>query len=676
MIDINGRSESEVFNDLEYLCASPGYAHAIAFFFFKYSTIRYNENIKVENLQNSIQGRHRGEMFVLIGLAFKSLFDIQLPAPKVIQEYIDKTELLLDELHNAIWLPIVKSINFKKEENIGTILKEAIFYAPDSAYNFQYRDFFYEKYKNDNNWFIKNKGYSIDQAQKITQAIIQIQNKKLNNFIPSLKTINPDKWTVLPIYKFTINEICLHLNEDELIIKAFINSFVVSNDVNKRVFSAIDDFNPFKSYPIIKINEGEYILFHSYSLLEALYETPLHWLINDESYKRSGENRGDFTESFSEKRLKLVFGEKRVFSNIEIYRNKKSRMGEIDVLVTYGNRAIILEAKSKKLTNESRKGNLNKLKDDFMKAIQKAYDQVLDCSKYLLDESYKLIDGNGIELKISREYDEIYPICIISDHYPALNFQVRDFLNYKNDEKIKPPFVIDLFFLDVMTEFLQSPLYFLSYIKRRVNYIEKISAVNELAIFAFHLKQNLWFQENKSKHTINESYCSELDTSMMVRRDKIPGKDTPEGILTKYQNTLFGQIIEEIQKSDDPCLVDFGLLMLELDSITVEDLNNGISELIALEKKDAKPHDLSIIINDGSTGLTIYLNRSFDNILKQRLEHFCLIRKYSSKAKTWYGLSINTMKFKIDYCVSCNFEWKHSDKMDVLTKRFTDLNSM
>jgi hypothetical protein len=45
------------------------------------------------------------------------------------------------------------------------------------------------------------------------------------------------------------------------------------------------------------------------------------------------------------------------------------------VLVLFGNRAIVLQAKAKKLTLEARKGNDNQLKDDFKKSVQESYDQ-------------------------------------------------------------------------------------------------------------------------------------------------------------------------------------------------------------------------------------------------------------------------------------------------------------
>lgn len=136
----------------------------------------------------------------------------------------------------------------------------------------------------------------------------------------------------------------------------------------------------------------------------------------------------------------------------------------------FADRAIILQAKSKKLTIAARKGNDNLLRDDFKKAIQDANDQAFLCAELLLDTEYKLRDINKNDVSIPREFKEIYPICVISEHYPALSFQARQFLSYKSTKEIKAPMVMDVFLLDVMTELLQSPLYFLSYINKRAQY--------------------------------------------------------------------------------------------------------------------------------------------------------------------------------------------------------------
>ena len=106
----------------------------------------------------------------------------------------------------------------------------------------------------------------------------------------------------------------------------------------------------------------------------------------------------------------------------------RNRFAEADALVFFGDRAIVVQAKSKRLTIEARKGNDLQLKEDFKKAIQSAYDQARRCAEALTLEGFRFVNRSGGEIAISEKPRVVYPICVVSDHYPALAFQARQFL--------------------------------------------------------------------------------------------------------------------------------------------------------------------------------------------------------------------------------------------------------
>lgn len=679
------RDENEVFSELETLCTSPGYAHAIAYFCFRDNTIKYADKMEVEDVlqQYSMKRLLRTEISTLVGLALKGDFDTENPPPSVIQTYIDRTESLLQELHNSMMLPFMQSIDPEKinKENFnplknGSMLREAIFYGGEAAYHFQYKDLSFFKYQNDSDWFLKNKGYSLEQAHKIISTISDIQNDKINKFKSELIDKIPEEWSVLPSFTFSIDEISHTSGETNSVVSSFVNSFVIPNEIDKGIFSALDDFNPSNAYPIIKLNDGNFLLFQNHSLLEALYETPFFWLLNDPSYKDTArENRGAFTEGFSARRLKTVFGEGRVFTNVDIYKNK-NRVTEIDVLVIFSNRAIVLQAKSKKLTIAARKGNDNCLKSDFKKAVQDAYNQAFKSAECLNDTNCQLIDSDGNEIKIDRSFQEIYPFCVVSDHYPSLSFQARQFLKYQETESIMPPFIMDVFFLDVMTEMLQSPLHFLSYVNRRVKYSERIMSGHELTILSYHLKQNLWINDESTMLHLGDDICADLDLAMLTRRAGAPGVDTPEGILTRYKDTHFDRLVNEIDQRDDPRTINLGFMLLTLSGDTIEQLNSGISQLIELYNRDGNHHDLTLGIGEGLTGLTIHCNSDDINISGPRLKDHCLRRKYTERANTWFGICINPNNRNTQFGVNFDSEWEKSSAMDEITKDLPKLQNL
>ncbi|WP_149215883.1 hypothetical protein [Francisella orientalis] len=106
----------------------------------------------------------------------------------------------------------------------------------------------------------------------------------------------------------------------------------------------------------------------------------------------------------------------------------------------------------------------------------------------------------------------------MSEHYPSLIFQSRQFLNYEKSSVIRPPFVMDVFLLDVMAEMLANPLYFLSYINKRTSYIEEFLSSSEITILSFHLKNNLYLEDDINLVALDESIVYDLDSALYVRK--------------------------------------------------------------------------------------------------------------------------------------------------------------
>jgi hypothetical protein len=672
------REEKDIFNDLANLCVSAGFAHVIASFCLRDHTIGYANKITPADFIHmfSMEGLIRTEISTLIGLMLKKDINYSLPPPKVIDDLMKKTDSLLKELHESMSVPIIAEFNLSKIKQAdfnpfssGTALREPIFYGGESAYYFQYRDFSLKKYIKDNNWLLTNKGFSIQDAKTIISCIPEIQNRKILEYLKSLNVNELQDRTILPGYVFSTEEVASQSGVEKSTVAKVLRAFTPLEGTRNETFNALNDFNITNAYPLIDIGNQEYLLFQYYSLVEALYETPFYWMGSDKAYVNEAmRNRGEFTEEFSFERLELIFGKQRVFKNVNIIDSKKKKAGEIDVLVVFANRAIVLQAKSKRLTLESRKGNDKSIRDDFKKGIQNSYDQGLLCSKLLSDLNYELVDAWDNEINIPRQYKEIYLFCIVSDHYPALSFQARQFLKYEQTENILPPFVMDVFLLDAMTEFLQSPLRFLSYANRRTLYSEKVHAFHELTILSYHLKQNLWIEDKCDLVQLCDDISADLDLAMMVRREGVPGDSTPHGILTKFKDTTIGNIIQEIEELEKPTIVDLGFMLLTLDEETVVEVSKGISHFAQMAQIDKKHHDLTVGIGKGVTGLTIHFNKDPLFATAIRLKMHCEKRKYTFKADNWFGVCLDPDDISIRYCVELDNQWVKSDEMEKMTK--------
>lgn len=388
-----------------------------------------------------------------------------------------------------------------------------------------------------------------------------MQNEKPVAMLHAMRGVPPDQCTLLPGYTFTAKEVAKFAKLDIFTVEKVLTAFVLPKGERNSQFNALHDFNIANALPLIPLEGNKYALFHIYSLAEALYESPFYWMGADKAYTSTAmRHRGLFTEEFSVECLTRVFGKDKVHSNIDIFETKDKKVGEIDVLVLFGNRAIVLQAKSKRLTLEARRGNDGQIRDDFKKSIQDSCDQAYKCARMLCDTKYTLKDGDSNEIVITMSIKDVYVLCVVSDHYPALSFQTRQFLQFQATNGISPPFVLDVFTLDAMTEMLESPLQLLSYIDRRTKYSGKLIASHELTILSYHLKQNLWLSEEHDMVMLEDDISTDLNLAMLARREGIPAKRTPDGILTRFAATTLGRLVKEIEARPDPGTIDLGFM--------------------------------------------------------------------------------------------------------------------
>lgn len=667
------KTEGDVFAELASLCGSPGYAHALASFCFRDNVIKFSEAIDVQAVlsQYSSSALTRTEMSTLIGLMCKSEIDLSLPDSDTLNRYLNQTEALLSELHNSMMVGGVSLGDLKAGVDPfarGAAMREPIFYGGESAYLCQYRDLSKFKYENDNDWFLTNKGFSVEQMIDVLQGVLEFQNISLMDCLEGMRGMPTSQWTVLPGYMFTASEIAAHADLDASSVNLVLKAFSFSRSSRNGRFCSLGDFNELNAYPLIEVAPESYLLYQGYGLAEAIYETPFFWFMDDKEYKNQAmEHRGRFAENFTHARLSAVFGATNVFKNVNIVKSSNV-VGEIDVLVIFAGYVVLVQAKAKKLTIEARKGNDNVLRDDFKKAVQDSYDQAFACAEFLLDEACELVTEDGGRIRFDRDIRSIYPLCVVSDHYPALGFQARQFLSFSTTEIITAPLVMDVFLADVLAEMLASPLHFLSYIRRRIQYGDRIFVSHELTALSYHLKQNMWIDEDSSMMHVGDDVCADLDVAMLVRREGLPGAATPAGVLTKFSEGTVGQLISHIENMPDACAIEFGFLLLSLSGETVDNINSGVNELRSLGVKDKKRHDLTIFIGKGRVGLTIHCSDSSDEAAAQALRAHCAKRKYIHKSDVWYGVCVSTSAEIARFILVRNDPWVYSAEMDQVVK--------
>lgn len=671
---LNARSETDVSADLAKLTASHGYVHAIAQICQRDNLVIYNKELKSSDMEKMFGYNRliRTEVTTLLGLMMRQPLEVTLPSPNAIEVYVARTDELMEELHHALSRPMHATLQASlragnKADDIwqGEVMREPIFYGGESAYSFQYRDLLPEKYGADDAWLMRKMGFSITQAQAIARTMCALMDERATQMFVKAKAtkLPPETW--LSTFEYTPDEIAHRSGEDMQVVEAFLKAFTLTSDNSQ--FQTIGDFNSVAATPLLPTGRGTVLLFQHYAIYEALYESPFFWMWADEAYRPTAmTHRGAFTEKYSARRLAAVFGSANVHTNVNLYQGKKI-VGEADVLVVFGDRIIVVQAKAKKLTLEARKGNDGQLKADFAAAIQKSYDQGWECANAIVAGGCLLKDDQGREIALPHAVKEVYLFNVVSEHYPALAFQARQYLKYQSTDIIRPPFVMDVFLLDVMTEMLSTPLRLLSYVRMRLAVIEKVSLSHELTALAFHLRRNLWLDAEYDIVLLEDSIAVDLDTAMTVRRDGLVGERIPTGILTRMAGTLYERLIGQIEDRADPATLELGFMLLSLGEDSCRHVHLGLEVITRKAQADRKRHDFTLGFKTVESGICFHCNPALSQEAVAALGFHCEKRKYAQHAQTWFGVSVSPSA-DVQFGVMLDFPWAPSEEMEQLTK--------
>ena len=667
------RYESQIFEDLAMLTASPGYVHAVAQMCNRDNVIYIQGKLKPSDMDHLFSRERliRTELTTLIGLMAKNPLDLSQQHTHVIGDYVHRTDVLMKELHDAMSYPMFEAMLDAMKAGTeppnpwhGPGMREPIFYGTESAYAFQYRDLVPDKYGADDDWLLRVKGFTASQARTIAKTMCALMDEKVTRLIAEAIGDKTQLESWLPAFEFSATEVAHRSKVAQDVTDAFFRAFLFTG--NNTAFKEVGDFNEVAARPLLPTDRGTVLLFSHYAICEALDESPFFWMEEDKAYQpTAAKHRGAFTEHFAAHRLTGVFGREHVHKNVNLHRGKEI-VGEADVLVIYGDRLIIVQAKTKKLTIAARKGNDSKLKVDFAAAIQDSYDQGWACANELLASGCRLVDDSGNEVKLPAGIKEVFLFSLVSEHYPALAFQASQSLKFQTTEVIRPPFVMDVFLLDTLTEMLSTPLRLLSYVRQRVALSDRLMSGHELTVLGYHLRQNLLIAEEHNLILLEDSVAQDLDTAMLVRRDNQLGDDTPVGILTKMRGTRYESLIKDIEARADPATLKLGFHLLSMDEESCRNVHRLLEIITRKGQLDGKRHDVTLASSKPPVGVCFHCNPAPSPEAVAILEVHCAKRKYRERAAQWFGVSVSPYG-QVQFGVTLDFPWEPSKELDQLT---------
>ena len=616
------------------------------------------------------------ELSYLLGLMVKNpINEDHLPTFHRYQRQFTSARRLMEELHetylsNAISRIINRTMQTTMPEEANAsdfnddAMVEAMFYGSNSAHDISYLEVAAKRYKQDADWLQDYLGVPLEEAIAIAQRIKELTPTKYNNRSYP-KSFQDHCRQLLSVFTFHLNDIS---TGDKSRITKCLDAFTSIPGQTNVAFNEPGQYNAVQSSPLIKLSDDRFFVPVVFDLTESIYLSPFYWMREDESYRdRALQNRGDATERITVEYIIGVFGQENVHSGV-IIKEGKRQFAEIDVLVVHCNKAIVIQAKSKKLTIEARVGNVEALKRDFEDAVQKAFEQGLKCRNALLANEDFDFQWNNEPLAISDSIDEVFIVCLTGDDYPALASQFRKYLSKSEQEPY--PVAINMFDLIYLTYYLSVPIDFLYYLRQRSQHSNYLYSDSELSFLAFHLAEGITRRTDADRVFVDpNSYFQMIETHYLASRGIYPEIASPNEFVWRWRDPDLDTLVQKLNDDSFDKCVDASFFLFDIYGPDAKDLIAQIRKVEQRALRDGGVRTVSVIFggHNESRGISvvIYPREQLHRI--REFESFAMARKYKARADEWIVMGrIAGSSDLIDLFWYSNERWENDSDLEIM----------
>ena len=680
------RSEHEIIADLERLSQEGGFIYTLCGLVLSSLCMTPDEVADIDWSQRpNIQ-----ELSFLLGLMVRRPIRLtDPPSPERGNDQYSTAVGLLEELHLAHGFSSVE-ISSEAQKNLekfssefgryyddwmdsGRGMIEPIFYGENGAYDFQYLEFAERRYRKDRDWLDSHLGTRFEEVLEIARQLKQLIVARINKSNNIESTYEEACLQYVEIFIFGPEDI--HGSTSGA-IDSFLRTFSITPGEVNQDLDTIGAYNAAHSHPIIRIEHDRYFLPIFFNLARSIYESPYYWISQDRKYKDAGlTNRGAATEEIAHNLLTQVFGENNVYRGVKI-RNRKEDVTDIDVLAVEGSKAVIVQAKSKKLTVASKKGGGESLKSDFQDAIQDAYNQALVSRKALLEASNSFtVSGESIN-HVIRLVDDAYIICLTGDHYSAATMQLKSYL--RKEEHDPHPIAMSVFDLDVVAFYLDDPYDLLYYLRQRSGLATNFVSDSEMSLLAFHLCHKLKPTNQFDVVHVDPRYLQYIDAHFPAAKGYFPKSSVASSMFQQWRNERFEELVNDVKMSDGPMRTDVVFFLYDLAGPRADNLLMAFDKVKRATLRDGEFHDAAILLSNNKGGITLvcYPNTSSNSEEQSFLERFqvlAMAQKHKSKTDEWLALaSYSGSPRPFDELWYSKEPWQPDSLLDNLTKPLLD----
>lgn len=628
---------------IEALLKEPGYIYTMALILLRDLFFNPEDTADI-NWQEHLSFQ---ELTLLAGLLVKNPIDFTMPSEEESAKRFEMTYELFLELHQKHAQRFIKRLEdytrredsqdsvgdgYRRMFGAGEIMTEPMWYSGSGAYDFQYLSFAVKKYKADESWILQNIGIDVALMSYIAAELKKLSEYKFANYSRLGAKDFADAC------KLALSTLCVDAAEITQIAgdkaSAFTAAFSLTPGEVNGELTLPGQRNVLQSQPIVCLPDGRYFIPIEFNLSESIYESPFYWMNKDKAYLPDAKtHRGISAQDIAAELLCDVFGQSNVFTEVKVEKAKGKTITDIDVLAVAGNKAVIVQVKSKRLTELARMGDDDTLAGDFQLAIQNAYNQALLSRQAVLEQTSKLI-VDGKEIHLSEKLDEAYLLCVTLDHYPAVTHQVDVYLKRNQSDPV--PIALSIFDLDLLAFYLKDPFEFMYYLRQRVSLNSYFKADSEMALLGFHIKRKL-FKGEGDLEVVDQSFAQLIDANFQVFRGSVPKTKAADKLYAEWKNKEFAKLIEQVKAIGDPDATDAIFLLYDLAGEGADKLVRNIKIVKSKTEKDHHCHDARMMFDGNEIGVTILCEDSPNNLHKKILSLLTL-NKYRFRTPRWLAV--------------------------------------
>ena len=663
------RSVEAIFEDLQALARTEGSLHCLTYLNFRDWIVTVDlveHRIKDEPERRwSTSKLNKNELMLLTGLV------VQSPASTTYTElpsdlsFVEAADRLLSEFHDRLRFdfPVPGGPSADTVEGLSALAREAIYYGAECFYVHQFEHFSRHRYRRDGDWLLANVGISIRPILEIARYILDRTSAQMTSMMP-LQDVTDPKYLGELTGSLCIPKADLRRKFGGK-VEAFLSKFSIPAQNANAGFDNPFAINDANTAPIIDLGDFLY-LSNGYRLFETIYESPFYWMMADTAYLDvAADHRGQFLESTAAHLLREVFGPEHVFENVTIQRNRRETAGEADVLVVYGEFVIIVQAKSKRLTQRARAGDAEALVADFEGAIQAPYRQAYEFAE-LIEGGAEAVTKDG-EAIVFAKVVRAFPAVILSDGFPAST--LLSSLLLQRSDRIAPV-IWDLGVLDCVISILPTPVELLFYLKARSDAFGSIMSDSEYNFLGFHLRHKLVLAPDIDVMMIDRDYATIVD-DFMIARDLKLNPEHPIGILERVEIPVVSDLLRSL-KSAPPDLASVVIDLYDLSSAALEDISRTVLNVREEVGQGKVFKAFSLLTASG--GLTYLVCAQLDERTRAAAEDVGTKHKYDQQRDRWYVLvDSNETTLPIDALVPLLGPWQEDPRLAETSRQVAEL---